>query len=113
MDRLLVETFKALSDQNRLRILALLRREPLFVGEISRALHLAFSTASQHLAILRDAGFIIDAKAGRWVKYALDQRSSNLYARSMLNLLEQWIGEENSFKLVIASLLKKRPAIRC
>ncbi|MBN1363454.1 MAG: winged helix-turn-helix transcriptional regulator [Syntrophaceae bacterium] len=113
MDNQLVKTFKALGDQNRLNILAMLLHEPLFVCEISQMLHLAFSTTSQHLTILRNAGFIIDTKEGRWVKCDIDYQSSNPYAQSLLNLLKQWLDKEVSFKQGIELLLTKRPEKTC
>lgn len=113
MDRQLVQTFKALGDQNRLNILAMLLQEPLFVCEISQMLHLAFSTTSQHLTILRNAELISDTKVGKWVKCAVDTQSSNPYAGSLLNLLKQWLAEEIDFQKGIASLLMERPEKLC
>ena len=63
--------FQALSDTNRIRILKMLEMRPLCVCEITDVLKLATSTVSKHLSILRDAGFIIDEKEGRWVNYYL------------------------------------------
>ena len=64
-----LDTFKALSDKNRLRILLMLRVRPLCVCEISEVLNIAMSTISSHLKILRSAGLIQDEKDGRWVIY--------------------------------------------
>lgn len=113
MDNQLVRTFKALGDQNRLNILAMLLHEPLFVCEISQMLHLAFSTTSAHLTILRNAGFIIDTKEGKWVKCDIDFQSHNPYARSLINLLEQWLDEGINFEQGIESLIMKRPEKLC
>ena len=62
MDRQLIAIFKALADQNRLRILAMLFQESLFVCEIGKILDLAFSTTSKHLTILAaiGMGFIME-----------------------------------------------------
>lgn len=54
---------KLLSEPIRLRILALLDREELAVGELSRALALSQSRVSNHLRHLRDSGLL----AGRHV----------------------------------------------
>lgn len=62
---------KALCDQNRLRIMMVLRSGPMTVGEIREVIGISMSTVSRHLAILRDAGFIIDEKRGKWVRYGL------------------------------------------
>jgi ArsR family transcriptional regulator len=66
-----IDTLKALSDMNRLRILLMLRVRPLCVCEISEVLNIALSTISSHLKILRNAGLIEDNKDGRWVIYRL------------------------------------------
>lgn len=113
MDNQLVKTFKALGDNNRLNILAMLLHEPLFVCEISRMLQLAFSTTSQHLTILRNAGFIIDTKEGKWVKCDIDLHSPNPYARSLINLLQQWLDDGNDFQQGIDSILLNRPKKLC
>jgi len=66
--------FKAVSDSNRLRILKMLEVRPLCVCEIRDVLQLATSTISKHLAILRDAGFILDHKDAKWVEYSLNPK---------------------------------------
>ncbi len=68
--------FKALSDEGRLRILNLLSQKPLCVCEITAVLNLAISTVSKHLSILREAGYIIDQKEGKWVNYFLNSSAS-------------------------------------
>ncbi|HNO10725.1 MAG TPA: metalloregulator ArsR/SmtB family transcription factor, partial [bacterium] len=52
------ESFKALSDANRLRILKMLELRTLCVCEIRAVLKLAPSTVSQHLKILKKNAFI-------------------------------------------------------
>ncbi|MBS0618747.1 MAG: metalloregulator ArsR/SmtB family transcription factor [Spirochaetes bacterium] len=63
--------FKALSDKQRLRILALLSRRPLVVNDIKLMLRLSMPTISQHLSILRDSDLVLDNKQGRWVEYSI------------------------------------------
>jgi ArsR family transcriptional regulator, arsenate/arsenite/antimonite-responsive transcriptional repressor len=86
--------FKAVSDRTRLRILWMLRTHPMCVCEIRHVLQLAVSTVSKHLSILREAGFIIDVKEGKWVTY---QRNNDLQAsriQSVLVLIDQWMAQE-------------------
>ena len=66
--------FKALSDKQRLRILSLLLEGPIVVNDIKNVLHVSMSTVSQHLTILRYAGFVEDDKQGRWVYYGLSRQ---------------------------------------
>lgn len=80
--------FKALADKNRLRILKMLEVRPLCVCEIREILDLANSTVSQHLAILRDAGFIYDIKDNKWVNYHLNKRTEDDVAYALLMVLQ-------------------------
>ncbi|MDH3975567.1 MAG: metalloregulator ArsR/SmtB family transcription factor [Deltaproteobacteria bacterium] len=91
----LSKVFKALSDVNRIRILKMLEVRPLCVCEITNVLELATSTVSKHLSILRDAGFIMDEKAGKWVNYRLNQSRTDTYAGQLMPLLASWLpGDE-------------------
>ena len=54
----MIETFAALAEPNRLRIVELLRSGPQAVGEISGALHLNQPQVSKHLRVLKDAGLV-------------------------------------------------------
>ncbi|MGE0143054.1 MAG: ArsR/SmtB family transcription factor [Planctomycetota bacterium] len=55
---------KALSDPTRLRLLALLEREELAVGDLMRILDTPQSTVSRHLAVLREAGVLRERREG-------------------------------------------------
>jgi DNA-binding transcriptional ArsR family regulator len=68
-----VDGLKALAHPVRLRILALLRDGELCVCQITQTLELASSTISEHLSLLRKAGFIEERKEGKWVFYALSE----------------------------------------
>ena len=57
---------KILADEIRLRVLGLLAREELGVGELARILHLSPSRLANHLRILREAGLVLDRKEGTW-----------------------------------------------
>jgi len=63
--------FKALSDETRLRILALLQGGELCVCDLMAVLELPQSTVSRHLATLRNAGLVEDRRQGVWMYYRL------------------------------------------
>ena len=88
--------FKALSDTNRLRILKMLQTKSLCVCEITDVLNLATSTVSKHLSILRDTGFIIEEKDGKWVNYMINPRPSDQRISSVLSTLDFWISDDNA-----------------
>ncbi len=92
--RHLTKMFKALSDSNRLRILKMLEVRPLCVCEIREILHLANSTVSKHLSILREANLISDQKDARWVNYRLNAEVQNGYVDILLSLIKQWLPDD-------------------
>ena len=104
-----VKFFKALSDSNRLRILKMLQTRPLCVCEITDILKLATSTVSQHLKILKKAGFIIEEKEGKWVNYLVHPRPSDPRISTLLTSLDYWIAEQS---VIIADKKKVMEADR-
>jgi ArsR family transcriptional regulator, arsenate/arsenite/antimonite-responsive transcriptional repressor len=86
--------FKALSDINRLRILKALQSKSLCVCEIKELLGLANSTVSQHLKILKESGFILEEKEGKWVNYMISQRPDDQRINSILASLDFWISDD-------------------
>lgn len=87
--------FKALSDSNRLRILKMLQTRPLCVCEITDVLKLAASTVSQHLKILKEAGFIVEEKDGKWVNYQINPTPNDPRISTILASLDYWIAEQS------------------
>ena len=71
LTRLLL-TFKALSDETRMGILAILRQGEVCVCDIAENLKTTQPNISFHLGMLKEAGLICDRKEGRWVFYSLD-----------------------------------------
>ena len=63
--------FKALGDETRLRIVALLSHGELCVCHLEEALRVSQPKVSRHLAILRAAGIVEDRRDGSWVYYRL------------------------------------------
>ncbi len=86
--------FYTLSDKNRLRILMLLMSKTLCVCEITKILDISTSTVSNHLSILKNAGFIYDTKEGKWVNYSLDKETKNPRVRQILLMLPMWLSDD-------------------
>ncbi len=78
----LLDLFKALSDETRLRIVKLLEHGELCVCDLTAALELVQPKISFHLAVLKEAGLIRDRKEGRWTHYRLDE--SDQFRRVLL-----------------------------
>ncbi|MFH1483639.1 MAG: metalloregulator ArsR/SmtB family transcription factor [Chloroflexota bacterium] len=67
-----MKTFKALSDETRLRILNLLLERECCVCEVMQALDISQTRASRNLSALYDAGFLKLRKDGLWSLYSID-----------------------------------------
>lgn len=67
---------KAMSDENRLRILMALRGKELCVCTLTELLDLAPSTTSKHLSVLKQARLIESVKDGKFVYYRLTMEGS-------------------------------------
>jgi ArsR family transcriptional regulator len=72
----LADVFRALSDETRLRILALLRDGEVCVCHIQGGLRLPQPTVSRHLAYLRKSGLVEARREGVWMHYRLAAPSS-------------------------------------
>jgi ArsR family transcriptional regulator len=83
----LADLFQALSDPTRLRILALVARMELSVGELAQLLDQSQPRVSRHVRILADAGMVERRKEGSWVFLAIgpSERTAPL-----LELIERW-----------------------
>lgn len=76
----LVEVYKALADETRLRILALLRDGEVCVCHIHGGLRMPQPTVSRHLAYLRKSGLVEARRDGVWMHYRLAVPSSPVVA---------------------------------
>jgi ArsR family transcriptional regulator len=99
----LAELFQAVSDPTRLRILALLARMDLSVGELAQLLKQSQPRVSRHVRILADAGIVERRKEGSWVFLAIADAERT---GPLLVLLRKWtddasaaIFEEDSARL--------------
>jgi ArsR family transcriptional regulator len=68
--------------------------KPLCVCEITEIIGLATSTVSKHLAILRDAGFILDEKNGKWVDYRLNESPDNGIVAELLIMVRDTFNDD-------------------
>jgi ArsR family transcriptional regulator, arsenate/arsenite/antimonite-responsive transcriptional repressor len=78
----LVNVFKALSEETRLRIIKLLEGGELCVCDIVAAMDMIQPKVSFHLAVLKESGLIRDRKQGKWVHYRIDD--SDMFRRFLL-----------------------------
>jgi ArsR family transcriptional regulator len=82
----ITQYYKALSDENRLRILNLLLEGELCVCKITDVLSMPQSRASRHLASLKNAGLVRDRRDGLWILYSLAPAESDLHKKVLETL---------------------------
>ena len=72
---MVIKTFKALAEPNRLRIVELLKEKPYSVNEFAELLDIRQPQASKHLKILNEAGLVfVNTVAQRHI-YSLNPES--------------------------------------
>ena len=83
--------FKAFCDENRLKILEMLKNGELCACHLLEDLAISQSTLSHHMGVLCDAGIVYARKNGKWTYYSIDVEGS----RKAVELLQQ-ITQRNS-----------------
>lgn len=79
--------FKAFADPTRLRILHVLRRGEVCVGDIVKILRIPQPKASRHLNYLKRAGLVASRQEGIWRFYSLSPNQGTLHG-SLLGCLD-------------------------
>lgn len=97
--------FRALGDETRLRIVALLVHGDLCVCHLEKALGLSQPNASRQLGILKNAGVVDSRREGTWVYYGLNKRTHAL-VESQMRALARAFGAEDALKADHARLKK-------
>lgn len=90
-------TFKALSDETRIRILSLMKEGEVCVCDIAETLKMTQPNISFHISLLKEAGLIKDRKNGRWIHYSLDD--SDMFKRFLLLGVFEKMGSRLSKKI--------------
>ena len=69
---LVAETFGAIADSNRAKILFAIEDKELCVSDLATIVNITDSAVSQHLRILRNLRLVKSRKEGRMIYYTLD-----------------------------------------
>ena len=104
--------FKALGDDVRLRIVALLSHGELCVCHIQEALELTQPNASRHLGLLRAAGVVAHQRRDKWVYYRLAPQA-DADCRRHLKALFSSFAAKDVLKKDIARLVKSKGPSAC
>jgi ArsR family transcriptional regulator len=89
----MINIFKALSEETRIRILKLLEHGELCVCDIVAALDMVQPKVSFHLNVLKEAGFLKDRKQGRWIHYSID--GADMFKRFLMLSVFERIAADN------------------
>ena len=91
--------FKAFCDENRIRIIGLLRTGEKCACELLERMSITQPTLSHHMKILCDSGIVIGRKDGKWMHYSISEDGM----RDVRNYLEELMAntkrEDDSQKL--------------
>lgn len=93
--RNLVKVFKALGDQNRVRIIKMLQGKPMSVGELTAVLGISQPAVSRHLRQLAEAGLVEARRHALWVTYRLAGTSQNQYVPVLLKHIGRWANRDS------------------
>ena len=86
----MIETFKALSEESRLRILALLVDRDMCVCDIEKQLNMTQSNVSRHLSALKNSGIVESKKKAQWAYYGISEKFKSDYQFLWLFLKEKF-----------------------
>lgn len=89
----LLPYFKALGEENRIKIIHLLLEREHCVCELIKKLNLSQSTVSHHVKILKEAGLLNDRRRGTWNYYSLNQSGFQQYASALEKKLFQPVAQ--------------------
>ena len=70
-DKQVAVIFKAMSDENRIRIMKLLRSGEKCACKLLEELNISQPTLSHHMKILCDAGLVTGRREGKWTHYSI------------------------------------------
>lgn len=108
----IVHILKALADENRIRMINLLRNGELCVCEIEAVIGAKQSNVSRHLNKLKVAGLITSEKKSQWVYYRLNEPTFQKFP-FLLNIINEELEKIDICKEDLKLLEKFRKSCRC
>lgn len=99
--------FKALADETRLRLVRILTRQELSVGEIVAVLDMGQSRVSRHLGILVGCGLLTSRRDGSWTFYSATPAGREAAFLACLAPFLDTVGPETDL-LAVAEVLRQR-----
>jgi ArsR family transcriptional regulator len=94
-DAQIVKVAKALSDENRLQILEMLKTGEKCACVLLDEMKITQPTLSHHMRILCDAGLVTGRKEGRWVHYSIDRNAADEALRAISSKISAGTGSND------------------
>jgi ArsR family transcriptional regulator, arsenate/arsenite/antimonite-responsive transcriptional repressor len=79
------ETFNALSDPTRRKILDLLKNKDLPAGELGKSFNITLPSLSHHLNILKQTNLVTSQRKGQQIIYSLNLSVFEEVAKTLIN----------------------------
>jgi ArsR family transcriptional regulator len=83
----IIKFLKIISDENRLKILCLLKEGGKCVCDIWQYLNLPQNLVSHHLKVLKDFGLVSSKQEGLKIKYSINKKVVKKYSKLLNNYL--------------------------
>jgi DNA-binding transcriptional ArsR family regulator len=103
VDAYLQAGLDALGDATRMAIFQKLSAGPIAVNELARMVPVSRPAVSQHLKVLKDAGLVMDTKAGTRRLYQLDPEG---VARLRAHFDQMWTKAMSAFQVAAEQPVK-------
>ena len=109
--------FKALADENRLKIIGILAQQPHTVEQLASAIGLSMSTTSHHLARLAKVGLVSARTDGHYYIYslhtdALKEMAQRLLQDEQIRQLSAPVSEDAYDQKVLSNFIDKDGRIK-
>ena len=79
------ELFKAFCDENRIKILFMLRSGEKCACRLNEEINVTQPTMSHHMKVLCDSGIVVGRKEGKWMHYSISPEG----AKNAMQILSQ------------------------
>jgi len=86
--------FKAFCDENRLRILSMLRGGEKCACKLLEALRISQPTLSHHMRILCDSGIVSGRREGKWTHYRINRNGAEKAGKLLAEFTGPFSGEK-------------------
>ena len=108
------QLLKALGDETRLKMIGLLKHGELCVCDIMEVLDLPQSTASRHLAYLKNSHWVVGRRKGKWMYYKLHSDLSNCpIHNSIIEHISTLPDLQKDYEKLVTYLEKKCNSAQC